>query len=576
LDLNNNIYFKQLFINPVFLKRPVFCHGEFMTQTHKQSSHSSDIKRFFDIHPRVFWPTVILLAVFIAVTLLVGKPMEKIFSAIQTGISDNFGWLLIICVNCYLIIMLYIAFSKYGNIRLGGKNAVPEFSRSSWFAMLFSAGMGIGILFWSVAEPIYHFTNPDFGGASSTEAAKTAMRVTFLHWGLHPWAIYALVGMSLAFFSFNREKPLAIRSVFSPLLGQRVYGPWGDAIDVMAVLATIFGLATSLGFGVQQINAGLSHLFGLPDNVAIQMVLVAVITAAAGLSVASGLDQGVKKLSELNMNLGALLLVFVLIAGPTIFILDTYVENIGVYLNDFFATSFWAEGYAKSYWQNSWTIFYWSWWISWSPFVGMFIARISRGRTLREFVLSVLIVPSMLTFLWLTTFGGSALFIELNQSGQMVAAVKENIAISIYELLANFPLAPMANFAAIILVVSFFVTSSDSGSLVVDTFTSGGRLTSPVTQRIFWAALQGTVAAVLLFGGGLGALQTASIATGLPFAIILLLMAWSLKKGLEKEYESEQIRAKDMERESYQKLIQDLIEKKSGSTGEPKTKNKES
>jgi choline/glycine/proline betaine transport protein len=306
------------------------------------------------------------------------------------------------------------------------------------------------------------------------------------------------------------------------------------------------------------------------------MVLVAVITAAAGLSVASGLDQGVKKLSELNMNLGALLLVFVLIAGPTIFILDTYVENIGVYLNDFFATSFWAEGYAKSYWQNSWTIFYWSWWISWSPFVGMFIARISRGRTLREFVLSVLIVPSMLTFLWLTTFGGSALFIELNQSGQMVAAVKENIAISIYELLANFPLAPMANFAAIILVVSFFVTSSDSGSLVVDTFTSGGRLTSPVTQRIFWAALQGTVAAVLLFGGGLGALQTASIATGLPFAIILLLMAWSLKKGLEKEYESEQIRAKDMERESYQKLIQDLIEKKSGSTGEPKTKNKES
>jgi choline/glycine/proline betaine transport protein len=382
--------------------------------------------------------------------------------------------------------------------------------------------------------------------------------------------------MSLAFFSFNREKPLAIRSVFFPLLGQRVYGPWGDAIDVMAVLATIFGLATSLGFGVQQINAGLSHLFGLPDNVAIQMVLVAVITAAAGLSVASGLDQGVKKLSELNMNLGALLLVFVLIAGPTIFILDTYVENTGVYLNDFFATSFWAEGYAKSDWQNSWTIFYWSWWISWSPFVGMFIARISRGRTLREFVLSVLIVPSMLTFLWLTTFGGSALFIELNQAGQMVAAVKENIAISIYELLANFPLAPMANFAAIILVVSFFVTSSDSGSLVVDTFTSGGRLTSPVTQRIFWAALQGTVAAVLLFGGGLGALQTASIATGLPFAIILLLMAWSLKKGLEKEYESEQIRAKDMERESYQKLIQDLIEKKSGSTGEPKTKNKES
>ncbi len=547
-----------------------------MTRPDKQTSSPSGFTRFFDIHPPVFWPTVILLAAFISVTLLVGNPMEKIFSAIQTDISDNFGWLLILSVNCYLLVMLYIAFSKYGNIRLGGKNAVPEFSRTSWFAMLFSAGMGIGILFWSVAEPIYHFTNPDFGGANSMEAARTAMRVTFLHWGLHPWAIYALVGMSLAFFSFNRDKPLAIRSVFYPLLGDRVYGPWGDAIDVMAVLATMFGLATSLGFGVQQINAGLNHLFGLPDNVQIQMALVAVITAVAAMSVASGLDQGVKRLSELNMNLGAVLLMFVLIAGPTLFILDTYVENTGVYLNDFFAVSFWTEGYAKTDWQNSWTIFYWSWWISWSPFVGMFIARISRGRTLREFVLSVLLVPSLLTFLWLTAFGGSALFLELSQTGQMAAAVKENIAISIYELLGHFPLAMVANFAAILLVVSFFVTSSDSGSLVLDTFTSGGRLNSPVTQRIFWAALQGAVAAVLLFGGGLGALQTASIITGLPFAIVLLLMGWSLKKGLEKEYESEQIRARDMERESYQQLIQELIEKKAAGARESKTKNRES
>ncbi|MBS0012431.1 MAG: BCCT family transporter, partial [Desulfobacterales bacterium] len=544
--------------------------------TQAQNTAPSAIHRFFDIHPPVFWPTVILLVIFISVTLGVGKPMERIFSAIQTGVSDYFGWFLILSVNCYLLIMLYIALGKYGNIRLGGKNAVPEFSRTAWFAMLFSAGMGIGILFWSVAEPIYHFTNPDFGGADSMEAAGNAMRVTFLHWGLHPWGIYALVGMSLAFFSFNRNKPLAIRSVFYPLLGERVYGPMGDAIDVLAVLSTMFGLATSLGFGVQQINAGLHHLFGLPDTIYIQMVLVAVITSAAAMSVASGLDQGVKRLSELNMNLGAVLLVFVLIAGPTLFILDTYVENIGVYLNDFFKISFWAEGYRQSDWQNSWTIFYWSWWISWSPFVGMFIARISRGRTLREFVLSVLIVPSLLTFLWLTTFGGSALFLELSEAGNMAAAVKENIAISIYELLGNFPFAIAANFAAILLVVSFFVTSSDSGSLVVDTFTSGGKLSSPVTQRIFWAFLQGGVAAVLLFGGGLDALQTASITTGLPFAVVLLFMGWSLTKGLEKEYQAERIRARDMERESYQQLIQDLVDKKAAGRAGSEDQNPES
>ncbi len=551
-----------------------------MAEAENTTDPASGIRRFFDVHPPVFWPTVILLVVFISITLGVGKPMERIFSAIQTNVSDYFGWFLILSVNCYLLIMLYIALGKYGSIRLGGKNAVPEFSRTAWFAMLFSAGMGIGILFWSVAEPIYHFTNPDFRGADTMEAAGNAMQVTFLHWGLHPWGIYALVGISLAFFSFNRNKPLAIRSVFYPLLGERVYGPMGDAIDVLAVLSTMFGLATSLGFGVQQINAGLHHLFGLPDTIYIQMVLVAVITSAAAMSVASGLDQGVKRLSELNMYLGAVLLVFVLIAGPTPFILDTYVENIGVYLNDFFKISFWAEGYRGSDWQNSWTIFYWSWWISWSPFVGMFIARISRGRTLREFVLSVLIVPSLLTFLWLTTFGGSALFLELSEAGSMAAAVKENIAISIYELLGNFPFAIVANFAAILLVVSFFVTSSDSGSLVVDTFTSGGKLSSPVTQRIFWAFLQGAVAAVLLFGGGLDVLQTASITTGLPFAVVLLLMGWSLTKGLEKEYQAERIRARDMERESYQQLIQDLVEKKAaGRAGSenpnPKNPNKE-
>lgn len=516
--------------------------------------------RYFDIHPPVFWPAAILLGLFIAVSLAVGKPMEDVFSGIQNAISNNFGWFLIISVNLYLLVMLYIAFSKYGGIRLGGKNAVPEFSRTSWFAMLFSAGMGIGILFWSVAEPIYHFSDPVFA-ASGTGAAKEAMKITFLHWGLHPWGIYALVGMSLAFFAFNRGLPLAIRSIFYPLLGDRVYGFWGDVIDVLAVLSTLFGLATSLGFGVQQVNAGLNHLFGLPDNIYFQVVLVAAITGVATISVVSGLDHGVKRLSELNLGLGALLLAFLLIAGPTVFILDTFVQNTGVYLNEFFEISLWAEGYRQANWQNQWTIFYWSWWISWSPFVGMFIARISRGRTVREFVLSVLIVPSLLTFLWITAFGGSALLIELRETGQIAEVVRQNVAISIYELLGHFPLSIIANFAAVLLVISFFITSSDSGSLVVDAFTSGGKLNSPVGQRVFWASMEGTVAAVLLIGGGLGALQTASITTGLPFAVVLILMAFSLKKGLEKEYESEVLREKAIERESYEDLIEKIIEK---------------
>lgn len=532
-----------------------------MPDAKNRSATKSRTHKYFDIHPPVFWPAAILLFIFIAATLLVGKPMEGAFSSVQATISNNFGWFLVISVNFYLVIMLYIALSRYGGIRLGGRNAVPEFSRTAWFAMLFSAGMGIGILFWSVAEPIYHFTDPPLVQSGGADAAIQAMKVTFLHWGFHPWAIYALMGMCLAFFAFNRGLPLAIRSVFHPVLGDRIHGFWGDFIDVLAVLATLFGLATSLGFGVQQVNAGLHHLFGVPENIYIQVFLVAAITAIATISVVSGLDHGVKRLSELNLNLAAVLLVFIIIAGPTLFILDTFVQNTGFYLDDFLEISFWTEGYRKSQWQNQWTIFYWSWWISWSPFVGMFIARISRGRTLREFVLSVLIVPSLLTFLWITAFGGSALLLELQGPGGIAEAVRQNVAISIYALIQHYPLAVLANFAAVVLVISFFVTSSDSGSLVVDAFTSGGKLNSPVGQRIFWAAMEGAVAAVLLVGGGLGALQTASITTGLPFAAVLILMAFNLKKGLEKEYESEQLREKAVEREDYEQLIKELIDR---------------
>ncbi|MBS3806767.1 MAG: BCCT family transporter [Bacteroidales bacterium] len=526
------------------------------------------IHKHFDIHPPVFWSATILLIVFIAVTLIVGEPMERVFDTMQNWISDHFGWFLVLVVNFYLLLALYFAFSRFGNIRLGGRNAVPEFSRRAWFSMLFSAGMGIGILFWSVAEPIFHFTDPPVDMTNPTAAAQEAMKTTFLHWGLHAWAIYTLVGLALAFFSFNRNMPLAFRSVFYPLLGDKVYRWPGDVIDVLAVLATLFGLATSLGLGVKQVSAGLSHLFNSPDTLNMRVILIAAITAAATISVVLGLNKGVKKLSEMNINLGAILLVFILILGPTLFILDSYAQNLGNYLNDFFQKSFWTESYQASNWQNDWTIFYWSWWISWSPFVGMFIARISRGRTIQEYVLSVLIVPTLLTFFWITAFGGSALFLELQEAAGIAAEVKQNVATSIYHLFERFPLAEVTNFAAIVLVISFFVTSSDSGSLVVDAFTSGGKLRSPVTQRIFWASMEGAVAAILLVGGGLKALQTAAITTGLPFAIILIIMGFSLRKGLKKEQEKEELRRKAKERESYKELVQELIEKDRAGQGQ--------
>ena len=535
-----------------------------MNPEHPRLSRQYRAKRFFDISPPVFWPAALLAALFISITIAVGEPMDRAFSTIQETISDNFGWFLILVTNAVLFFMLFLAFSRYGAIRLGGTTAVPDFSRTSWFAMLFSAGMGIGILFWSVAEPLSHFSEPPVSAASASETARLAMQQTFLHWGLHPWAIYALVGMALAFFAFNRELPLAIRSVFYPLIGDKVHGWLGHLIDVIAVLATLFGLATSLGFGVQQVNAGLQHLFSLPYGTGPQVLLVIGITLAATLSVVSGLDHGVKRLSEINLGLGALFLIFVLLFGPTVMILDAFVQNSGDYLDRFFALSFWTESYRESSWQNSWTVFYWAWWISWSPFVGMFIARISRGRTLREFILSVLIIPTLLTFLWITAFGGSALSIEMQNIGQLSGPVKENVAVAIYHLLEQFPLALVTNFAAVVLVISFFVTSSDSGSLVVDAFTSGGKLDSPVVQRVFWASMEGAVAAVLLVGGGLGALQTAAVSTGLPFAVLLLIMAYSLYKGLQQEHEQERLRGRAREKASYEDLIEQLLAAQSG------------
>lgn len=523
---------------------------------------ASKKNKYFDIDPWVFWPASVLIVFFIAVTLLVGEPMERVFASIQDNISEYGGWFFVLAVNVFLIFSLSIAFSKFGNIRLGGRTAKPEFKKVSWFAMLFSAGMGIGILFWSVGEPVLHYVNPPSGAGETVEAARKSMQFTFLHWGLHAWGIYALVGMSLAFFTFNKKLPLTISSVFHPLIGDGIHGKLGKSINVLAVVATLFGLATSLGLGVQQVSAGLNHLLGWSDTVNMQVILIGVITLAATGSVVAGLSNGVKRLSQLNIIIGAFFLLFMLIVGPSLFIFSSFVQNIGGYLQNFFELSFWTETYTQSDWQKSWTVFYWAWWISWSPFVGMFIARISRGRTIREFILGVLIVPTILTFLWLSAFGGSALFLELNGLANITDAVQNNVATSLYVLLDQFPIGAFTSVVGIILVTSFFITSSDSGSLVIDSLTAGGKLDAPVAQRVFWALTEGGVAAVLLIGGGLGALQTAAIITGLPFTLILMIMAYSLTKGLSQEHYKLLRYDLEKERKSYLDIVTDVVTKR--------------
>ena len=494
----------------------------------------------FDFHPQVFFVSAGLVLLFILVTLVFKEPAETAFGAVQTFIADVMGWFLILCVSIYLGVAVILAFSKFGNIRLGGKDAKPEFPTFAWVAMLMSAGMGIGLMFWSVAEPIFHFQEPPelFGtiAPSSAAAAQQALGITFFHWGLHAWGIYAIVGLSLCFFGYNWGLPLTIRSVFYPILGDRIYGWPGNCVDILAVASTLFGLATSLGFGVQQVNAGLNFLFDLPITTPVQVGLIAIITGFATASVVSGLDSGVRRLSELNMVLAGVFMAFVLLVGPTLFILGSFVETLGYYAASLPTMSFWTETFEGTNWQNSWTVFYWGWWISWSPFVGIFIARVSKGRTIREFVLGVLLLPSMLTFLWMSVFGGTAMSMELGSAPGVIAdAVGENVATALFVMLQQLPLTGITSFVGIILVVVFFVTSSDSGSLVVDSLTSGGKLESPVPQRVFWAVTEGVIAAVLLLGGGLQALQTASIATGLPFAVVLLVMCYSLYKGLNQE-----------------------------------------
>lgn len=527
----------------------------------KDPGEKTGINKYFDIHKPVFWPSVILITALIIGVIWAGEAADNVFNAIRVGITDYASWLFVVAVNIFIGFALYFAFSKYGSIRLGGEDAEPDFTTMEWFAMLFSAGMGIGLMFYAVAEPMWHLLSPPHAEQGTTEAIRDAMGITFLHWGLHAWAIYAIVALALAFFAFNRDLPLSFRSVFYPILGDRINGWIGDVIDVLAVLATLFGLATSLGLGAAQAGAGMEYVFGFENTINLQVIIIVGVTAVAIGSVVLGIDKGVKVLSELNIRLAGLFLLFILIVGPTLFILGSFVQNLGHYVQKFPTLAFWTQTYEEGSFMSSWTVFYWAWWISWSPYVGMFIARISRGRTVKQFVLGVLIVPTMLTFLWMSGFGGSAIFLEINGIAEIASAVEADQTTSLFILLDQFPWSIVTSFLAIILVLSFFVTSSDSGSLVIDGLTSGGKLDAPVGQRIFWASTEGIVAAVLLLGGGLGALQAGAISTGLPFVIVLLVMCYSLKRGLEQEHQDYLRKDRDKERESYRELVMKVIQK---------------
>lgn len=483
----------------------------------------------------VFITSALLIVGFIVFGSLFGELAGEVFSQLQSFITHRFRWLFIILMNVTVVFSLYIALSRYGDIRLGHQTEHPEYSLLSWFGMLFSAGIGIGLLYWGTAEPLYHFMSPPMGQAETVEAAKQAMSISFLHWGIHAWALYCVVALSLAYFHYRRGLPLSIRSVLYPLIGQKIYGKWGHVVDTLAVFGTMFGVVTSLGLGAMQINAGFSNVFGIPNNVPVQLCLIAIITAMATLSVMMGLDKGIKRLSDINIVLTVLLLGFMLFFGPTQFIIDSFIENIGNYVSQLIPLGFWSEAYSNTDWQANWTIFYWAWWVSWSPFVGIFVARISRGRTIREFIFGVLFIPMLLLFFWFTTFGGSAVHMELLGNYGLIEAVKADYGSAIFKLIEYYPLTKPLTLVIVVMIMLWFVTSSDSASLVIDMLTAGGDTNPPKIQRLFWALSQGVIAAVLLVAGGLSALQAVAIIAGFPFAIVVFVTMYCLWRGLTRD-----------------------------------------
>ncbi len=502
-----------------------------------------------DIHSAVFSFSALIILAFVVLTLALPEHAGPVFNAMRKWLTSNLDWFFLLAGNVFVLLCVALIVSPLGRIRIGGAEASPDFSYFSWFAMLFAAGMGVGLVFYGVSEPLTHYgtalggTSVGDGGVRTdwaplagaagdpAGAARLGMAATIFHWGLHPWAIYAVVGLSLAIFSYNKGLPLTMRSIFYPLLGERIWGWQGHVVDILAVFATLFGLATSLGIGAQQASAGLTHLFDVPGGNTTLVLLIAGITAVALTSIVLGVDKGVKRLSEINLVLAFLLLLFVVFVGPTLMIMTGFARNIGAYIMElpFLSNPF---GRSDANFSQGWTAFYWAWWISWSPFVGMFIARVSRGRTVRQFLIAVLLVPSTVSAFWMTAFGLTA--VDQLQGG-IETAKNAELPLQLFLVLEKMPWSQITAFIGVVLVIVFFVTSSDSGSLVIDAITAGGKIDAPKPQRVFWGLMEGAVAIALLAGGGLGALQAMAVSTGLPFTVVLLVGCYAIVMGLRSE-----------------------------------------
>ncbi|WP_028574274.1 glycine betaine uptake BCCT transporter [Desulfonatronovibrio hydrogenovorans] len=485
---------------------------------------------------RVFVISLAIVAAFVLAGVLDPAMLDRFSTALHSGIIAHFGWAYMLSGFFFLGFCVVLALSKYGDIKLGKDHEQPEYTYFGWFSMLFAAGMGIGLIFWGVAEPLSHFMDPpEYIDAQTGQAATFAMRYSFFHWGLHPWAIYIVMSLSIAYFSFRRGMPPLISSCFYPLLGNRIYGPFGHLIDILAVFATIFGIATSLGLGAMQINSGLEHLYGIPASDSATLVIILITTVLFMISAAVGLDKGIQTLSKTNIFLAFLLLLFMLGFGPTSYIFSVFTDTMGGYMGNILEMSLTVNPFLGYDWYKNWTLFYWAWWIAWSPFVGIFVARISRGRTIREFVSGALLVPTLLTFVWFSVFGGASLFLELEQGADIGLAVQEDVSTALFVVFDHFPGAMILSNVAILLLVVFFVTSADSATFVLGIMTSRGSPNPSLSKKLTWGITQSSVAAILLVSGGLAALQQMAIAAALPFTFVLLLMCYNLWKGLAAE-----------------------------------------
>lgn len=498
-------------------------------------------------NPYVFFGSIIVLFILVCYAAIFKENAQTVLDTAKEWVNTNFSWFYVLAVAIILVVTVFVFFSRVGDVKLGPDHSKPEYGTLSWLSMLFAAGMGIGLMFWGVAEPVMHYLTPPDAEPETIAAARQAMVLTFFHWGLNGWAIYVIVATILGYFAFRHGLPLTLRSALYPLIGERIYGPIGHTVDIFAVIGTVLGVATTLGLGVSQINAGLNHLYGVPVNIGVQFIFIVITMSLAALSVYSGLGKGVKRLSELNMVLAIILLLFILILGPTLFILTTFMQNIGDYLSEIVSKSLNLYAYDSTDWVGNWTIFYWAWWLAWSPFVGAFIARISRGRTVRQLILGAMLVPTLFTVLWMTVFGDTALHLIVFQHMDGLAEVVSNdYSMALFAFLEHFPLASVTCLIAIIMVVVFFVTSADSAAIVVDMFCSDGKTDTPIWQSLFWAAMIAAVTMALLYADGITALQSAIIIGALPFSIALLAAIWGLIRGLHLDATKRDIRRQSL------------------------------